>query len=285
MDRPAQEDWKEIMWKYCICAAHGAEIHEPVLFRGRPEESFSYARDLGYDGVELHLRDAADVDGDELRRQSDKCGVAVAAIATGLAKRVDGLSLVDDDETQRQAAINRVRGHLDLAAQFGCPVIIGSMRGNIPSPDRREWIMARLANALRQISEYIQEKDCYVLLEAINRYENNYLNTSAETMAFVEHIGSPKIHLLLDSYHMNIEERDNADAIRVAGARLGHFHISENTRLYPGHGQVDFTKILKALRDIKYAGWLGMEYLPKPNELEASRKGIEFARWVQKEFA
>jgi sugar phosphate isomerase/epimerase len=273
------------MWKYAFCAAHEAEIQEPVLFRGRPEESFAYARDLGYDGVELHVRDAAEVDADKLRLQSDQCGVGVAALATGLAKRVDGLSLVDGDETRRRAAIARVRGHLDLAAQFGCPVIIGSMRGNIPSPDRREWIMARLTDALRQLAEYISKKDCYVLLEAVNRYENNYLNTCAETIAFIERVGSPKIQLLLDAYHMNIEECDNAAAIRTAGARLGHFHISENTRRYPGDGQMDFTKILKALREIKYAGWLSMEYLPKPNELEASRKGVEFAQWVRKEFA
>jgi sugar phosphate isomerase/epimerase len=122
------------------------------------------------------------------------------------------------------------------------------------------------------------------VLEAINRYENNYLNSSEETSAFVERIGSPKVQVLLDTYHMNIEERDNAVAIRTAGPRLRHFHISDNNRRYPRDGQIDFSKILKALQEIEYGGWLSMEYLPAPNELEAARRGADFARWVRETF-
>jgi sugar phosphate isomerase/epimerase len=252
------------------------------LFRGSYEDVFAYAKNLGFDGVEIHLRDAADVDGRMLKRQSEKYGVAVAAIASGLAKRIDGLSLVDKDESKRQEAIKRIKGHLDLAAEFGCPVVIGSMRDNIPSPDQREWILERLAEAMRQVSDYIENKNCSVAIEAINRYENNYLNTSAELAAFIDRVGAPKIGMLLDSFHMNIEETDNAEAIRAAGARLMHYHVAENTRWYPGQGQTDFSNILHALQEIHYSGWISMEYLPKPNELKAAQKGAEFVQMVKK---
>jgi len=272
------------MWRYCFCASEGASEREPVLFRGPYPDAFAFARELGYDGVEIHLRDAANLDAQLLRRQSERYGVAVAAIATGLARRVDGLSLVDPDDAGRRAAIDRVKGHVDLAAQFGCPVVIGSMRDNVPSPDRREWVLGRLADALRQLSDHIAGRDCFLVLEAINRYENNYLNTSAETTAFVQRVAAPGIRVLLDTFHMNIEERDNGEAIRTAGARLGHFHIGENTRWHPGQGQIDFTGILKALQAIRYSGWISMEYLPKPDEREAARKGADFARWARREF-
>jgi sugar phosphate isomerase/epimerase len=272
------------MWKYCFCASQGAALHEPVLFRGPLLDAFPYAKKLGYDGVEIHLRDAAEVDGEQLLHQSETHGIAIAAIATGLANRVDGLSLVDEDDARRRTAIERVKGHLDLAARFGCPVVIGSMRASIPSEDKRERVLDRLADALRQLSHYIVDKNCSLLLEAINRYENNYLNTSEETIQFVERVAAQKIYILLDSYHMNIEERDNEAAIYSTGKLLRHFHISENTRRHPGDGQIDFGKILSALKEIKYEGWLSMEYLPKPNELEATRKGADFARWARTEF-
>jgi sugar phosphate isomerase/epimerase len=164
-------------------------------------------------------------------------------------------------------------------------VIIGSMRGNIDRPARRNVIVERLADALQEITAYAADKRCSVVLEAINRYENNYLNTAAETAAFVERIGSPKLGVLLDTFHMNIEESNNHAAIRAAGARLKHFHIGENTRWYPGHGQIDFRAILQTLRDIGYVGWISMEYLPQPNEIEAARQGARFAGWARKAFA
>ena len=116
------------MLNYAICASEGAALHEPVLFRGSYTDAFAYAGGLGYKGLEIHLRDAAAADAGALAQASAATGVRVAAVATGLAKRVDGLSLIDDDKAGRRAAVQRLKGHLDLAARFGCTVIIGSMR-------------------------------------------------------------------------------------------------------------------------------------------------------------
>lgn len=264
------------MLKYSICASYGAALHEPVLYRKDYNHVFAYAKELGYDGVEIHLRDAGDVNAEVLRQESEKSGVKVAAIATGLAQRIDGLSLIDNVGQKRQEAIARIRGHLDLASQFGCPVIIGSMRANIPHPEKREECLERLADSLQMLAGYIENKNCTIVLEAINRYENNYLNTAEETACFIDKINSQKVKMLLDTFHMNIEECNMLKAIQDYHNYVGHIHFADNTRWYPGHGQIDFFAILNVLENVRYKGWISMEYLPLPNELEAGKAGAVF---------
>lgn len=267
--------------KACLCASKGAAQTEPVLYRGEYEGLFKHAKSLGFDGVEIHLREAADVDAEQLLRESERSGVALAAIATGLAKRIDGLELVARDEAARLRAIRRLEEQIDLAHIFGCQIIIGSMRGNIPAEDGTGETRALLLRSMRHLADYIQNKNCGIVFEAINRYENNYLNTAGETADFVQELGSPKVKVLLDTFHMGIEEKDPAAAIRAIGKHLGHIHLADNTRSYPGSGVTNFSAILRALRDIDYEGWLSFEYLPLPDEDTAARRGLEYIRHLR----
>ena len=273
------------MFQYSVCASEGAALHEPVLFRGSYPDAFAYAKSFGFTGIEIHLRDASCIDHDALRRSSEETGVRIAAIATGLAKRIDGLSLISDDPEMRKTAVERIKGHLDLAAEYGCPVVIGSMRDNIPSPALREQSLTRLEEAMRACLDYISGKSCSIVFEAINRYENNYFNTAAETLDFVDRIGSPQLKVLLDTFHMNIEEQNMADAIRLLGDKLGHIHFADNTRHYPGHGTIDYASVLRALRQIDYRGLVSMEYLPLPDEATATRVGFDYIRALEQAVA
>lgn len=269
-------------FKYAICASKGAGIQEPVLFRGEYMDALIFARNVGAQGIEIHLRDACDVNGEELLEQSRKQNIKIAGIATGLAKRIDGLSLVADCRLDRDAAIERVKGHLDLAHKFGCPVIIGSMRSNIPSPEADNEYRRRLKESVRILADYIEGKNCSIIFEAINRYENNYLNTAEETAEFIHGIGSGKVNMLLDLFHMNIEETNTSSALRKYRDIIGHIHIADSNRHYPGGGQMDFEGIMKTLKEIRYEGWLSLEYLPIPEEREAALKGMEFITQVEK---
>ncbi len=263
--------------KCCLCASEGAALNEPVLYRGSYSKLFAHAKHLGFEGVEIHLRSADDVDAEALLQSSTETGVALCAIATGLAKRLDGLELVDSDEKRRGLAVQRILRQADLAHHFGCHIIIGSMRGNL-APGKAAETRARLQESMLEICDYIQDKNCTVVFEAINRYENNYLNTAAETAAFVMGLASPKVKVLLDTFHMNIEERCLALAIRETGGALGHIHLSDNTRLYPGSGSTNFSPVLRALQELEYQGWLSFEYLPLPDETAAAQRGLAFIR-------
>ena len=96
-------------------------------------------------------------------------------------------------------------------------------------------------------------------LEVLNRFEGYLLNTCAEAVQFVDQVGLPNVHVMLDTFHMNIEEDDMADAIRLAGKRLGHFHTGECNRRVPGKGRMPWREIGQALREIGYDGNVCME--------------------------
>jgi sugar phosphate isomerase/epimerase len=270
------------LFKYALCASPGAALHEPVLFRESFEKLFSGAKELGYDGVEIHLRDAADVDAEHLACLSEESGVMVAAIATGLAKRIDGLCLISPDEKERRRAIERLYGHIKLAEKFGCPVIIGSLRGNLPAGEAGSGAYKLLEASIKELVLYMKDRNCSIAFEAINRYENNYLNTAAETEKFLKQVGSEKVGMMLDTFHMNIEETDMYAALWEYRNSLIHVHLADNTRLFPGSGTIDFKALLRTLRQCGYGGWLSMEYLPGPDEETAAREGIEYMRRLEK---
>lgn len=270
------------MFRYALCASPGAAQNEPVLFRGNFDGLFSQAKELGYDGVEIHLRDAVEADAQQLTRLSEKTGVRIAAIATGLAKRIDGLTLINPDEKERRRAIARLEGHIDLAARFGCPIIIGSMRGNLPQGSGAQAAYRLLVSSVKELAAYIGDKNCSIAFEAINRYENNYLNTASETAAFLEEVDSKKAGMMLDTFHMNIEETDMCTALWEHRGTLLHVHIADNTRFFPGSGSIDFNAVLRTLRQCGYSGWLSMEYLPVPDENTAAAQGITRMKQIEK---
>jgi sugar phosphate isomerase/epimerase len=271
------------MFRYALCASPGAALHEPVLFRGGFDELFSRAKELGFDGVEIHLRDAAEVDAEKLEKLVSASGVKVAAIATGLAKRIDGLTLINPGQAERRRAIQRLQGHIDLAARFGCPLIIGSMRGNLPQEEAAAQNAYRLlAASIGELADYLRGKNCSIAFEAINRYENNYLNTASETAAFLEQVDSEKVGMMLDTFHMNIEETDMRAALWEHRDKLIHIHLADNTRLFPGSGAIDFKTVLRTLLQCGYGGWLSMEYLPLPDEETAALRGIHYMKEIEK---
>lgn len=96
-------------------------------------------------------------------------------------------------------------------------------------------------------------------MEVLNRFENHILNTAEEGVSFVTEVGQDNVKVMLDTFHMNIEETSIADAIRTAGSLLGHLHTGECNRMVPGKGRTPWREIGEALRDIQYDGAVVME--------------------------
>ena len=96
-------------------------------------------------------------------------------------------------------------------------------------------------------------------LELVNRFETNLLNTVEQGLAYIRDTGSDNVFLHLDTFHMNIEETDPAQAIRLAGDRLGYFHVGESNRGYPGSGTIDFERIFDALVAVGYTDFITFE--------------------------
>lgn len=139
----------------------------------------------------------------------------------------------------------------------------------------KEGDRARAVKNLKELSKTAEEYDVTLGMEVLNRYEGYILNTCDEAIDFVDEIGSSHVKIMLDTFHMNIEEDNIAAAIRKAGSRLGHLHLGEQNRMVPGKGCLPWGEIGQALRDIRYEGAAVME----PFVMKGGTIGKEIKVW------
>ena len=253
---------------------------QAATFKGDLETNLQHIANLGYDGVELAIRDPKMVDLDVLEQQTKKYGLSVPAIGTGQAWGEEGLSFTDSDASIRRLAIERIKSHISGAVRFGAIIIIGLIRGILkPGVDPQQaddW----LVTALRECCQAARPHNVRLALEPINRYETTLINTVAQGVGLIERVGYDNFGLLLDTFHMNIEEQDIQVSIRQCGAHIFHFHVADSNRWHPGAGHLDFQSILKTLFNSGYPGWVSGEFLPRPDAESAAREGITFLRRI-----
>jgi len=251
---------------------------QAATFKGDLETNLARIAALGYDGVELAIRDPRLVDRDDLQRLVRKYGLSVPAIGTGQAWGEEGISFTDPDLEVRRAAIERIKSHVPVSARFGAVIIIGLVRGILkPSIDPSQ-AMDWLVDALRECCEAACPHGIRLALEPINRYETTLINTAAQGLELIERVSADNFGLLLDTFHMNIEEPVIEESIRQCGERIFHFHVADSNRWYPGAGHLDFKSILSALFATGYSGWVSGEFLPKPDAETAARQNIAYLR-------
>ena len=250
----------------------------PLLLRCPPEDALALAAELAYDGVELHLRRPTDVDRVAVKRTASELGLGIPMIGTGMAVE-EGLTFSDPDPEVRRRAVLRIRDQMDLGQHLGAMAVIGSIKGKLGAdPEGRVSRLALVRACVEECVRAAEAADTVLLIEAINRYETDFLNTVTEAAAFVREIGSPHLKLLVDTFHMNIEEVDIAASLRQVGAMIGHVHLVDTNREAPGHGHLDIPAVLLALRDVHYQGYLSLECLPLPDPRQAAEDGIRTLR-------
>jgi sugar phosphate isomerase/epimerase len=263
-----------------VTAAPWALEGAPVLLQGDMCEQMKTAKAMGYDAVELHLRLPKDAPAAEMKALGKEVGIGIATVATGMSKLVDNLCFIDDDADVRRAAVERVKEFVDWSVCAQCGVVVGSMRGVIPDIHCREKYDNRFQECMSSVLAYAEQKDVPIYLEAINRYETNYLNTAKETLEYIKVFNSRHIYVHLDTFHMNIEESSLEKAICLCGDRLGYIHFADNNRHACGDGTLNFERIIAALKDISYIGYISVECLGRPDGLTAARRSIEHLKGI-----
>lgn len=242
----------------------------PFVCEGDPINGIAHASKLGYDGVELHFTDPSGVDADSIAAALSAHGMVLTAIGTGRAYVNEGLSISDPDENIRQKAVARLEDFLELGGRFGAKIIIGCMRGNVRTADELPAALTRLAQSMAHLDKVAGEKGVTIVFEPINRYENNFLCTMHEISDFIRSNKLQHTGMLVDTFHMNIEEGDLAKTIRDCAEEIHYIHLADSNRRYPGQGHTDFHTILRTLREIGYDGVLSAEVLPWPSKEEAA---------------
>ena len=213
----------------------------------------AHAAELGFDVLEICIEDPDLVHAEAIRTD------AVAYSVCG-AYGPDR-DFAAEDPALRENAFEYTRRLVELAAAVGSPHVCGPMysavgkaRGDDPAA---EW--RRSVDGLKRAAEAAEAHGVRLAVEPLNRYETDLVNTTEQGLALCAEIGSPAVGLLLDTYHLNIEEKSPADAIRLAGDRLFHFHACENDRGTPGTGHIEWAEVARALRDAGYEGQVVIE--------------------------
>lgn len=236
---------------------------------------------LGLDGVELTMGDPAELPVDVTMRQAASLGLTVCALGTGRAYTREGMSLVSRDPGVRRAAVERLRACVELAARFGALVVVSRIRGSSAEAGcgaGSHVLRERLCDSLGSCAEFAMGLGVPIGLEPLNRYETDLVNTVEEGLAVINDLGMPNVGLVLDTFHMNVEEPRLKDSVRKAAGRIFHVHVADSNGWAPGYGHIDFEEFVGALVEIRYDGFLSAQILPKPDQDTATRVAASFLK-------
>ncbi len=247
----------------------------PFVFWDGLPSACARSAELGFDAIEIFAPGPDTVDPDELRQLLTRHRLKLAAVGTGAGMVKHGLNLTDVDPETRNAAKDFIRRMIDFGGQHGAPAIIGSMQGKWGGGVSREAALDHLALALNELGSHAEQYGVPLVYEPLNRYETNLIKTISDGVAFLKTLSTGNVTLLADLFHMNIEERDLAAAIRSGAGWIGHVHFVDSNRQAAGLGHMDFGPIADALRETGYSGYLSAEAFPVPDSDTAAVRTIE----------
>jgi D-psicose/D-tagatose/L-ribulose 3-epimerase len=226
---------------------------------------FARMRAAGMDFCELLVPEDDEVDPAAAGRAAREAGLSIV-----LAARVNvDRDLASDNPASREAGVAYLRRCVDVAVACGADLVGGPLygtplvfAGRPPRPfdaAQRAERIERVVDGLRQGGAYAEQHGVRLAVEPLNRFETDFCNTGRQAVDLVQRVGSKAVGIMLDTFHMNMEENDIAEAIRYAAPQLMHFQANENHRGFLGTGHLDWPTICRTLFDIRYAGVITLE--------------------------
>lgn len=252
--------------------------------------------DLGYDGVEISLLDMTDERAAALRQSVADHGLEVTC-SDGLSAKTD---ISSADPEIRAVGLDYLRWAVETTAKIGSRGLAGVIYApwGVFDYANKTLRAERSAEAFAALDSHLEAHDVTLGIEAINRFETDLVNTAAEAVSMARASGSKRVGALLDTFHLNIEEKDVRSAIVDAGDKLVHFHVSDNDRGVPGSGHVPWAEVKSGLNTLNYDGWIVAEMFViagnpasmdlniwrdiEPEATDAARRALDF---MQRTFA
>ncbi len=212
----------------------------------------------GFDGVEIPLFEGDAAHYKTIAAELKKNGLGCTAV-TCIGPDANPIS---PDAAIRKAAVERHKWAIEMTATLGAELLAGPFHsplavfsGDPPTEDEKK----RCVEVLRQSAEIAKQHKVMLCIEYLNRFECYFLTTAAQAKELVQRVNHPSFKTMYDTFHANIEEKNAAQAIKALHPHFGHVHISESDRGVPGTGMVHWDESFKALREVKYDGWLVIE--------------------------
>jgi D-psicose/D-tagatose/L-ribulose 3-epimerase len=232
-----------------LWTAKVTEAHDPLL---------ADLKKVGYDGVEIPVFEGSSTEYKTLGGKLQSLGLGATAVTVMSPEA----SPISPDPKIRQAAVDRLKWVLDRCAEFNAEVLCGPLHsplgvfsGTGPTADERQ----RGIETFRKVADHAAAAKVTLAVEYLNRFENYFLTTAADTKQWVDAINHPACGLMWDTFHAHIEEKDSPAALEAVRERLVHVHLSENDRGTPGTGQVNWASTFATLKKIRYDRWLTIE--------------------------
>ncbi len=242
---------------------------------------FKRWKSAGYDFAELLVPEPGELDLATARRALADAGLGVVLAARVNMER----NLTSDEPAKRQAGQDYLGYCAETAQTLGASIVGGPLYGNplvfagraphvVPESlrqAREDWCV----RGLKVGAESAAKCGVRFAVEPLNRFETDILNTTRQGVALMKLVAHPAVGLVLDTFHMNMEDDDICTALRDAAAYMLHFQANENHRGYLGTGHIDWNPVVRTLADIGYTGTISLEPFRRTDE----RIGIPFAQW------
>ncbi len=249
-------------------------------FTNKSTSLFKTFKKWGFDTVEIPIEAPEHIDPAYVKAELDRNGLVCGSVCACLGPDRD---LRGTPEAQANS-MKYLMALIDQMVVLGCPSLIGPVYSAVgraeavePADYKKQW--ATVVKNLKKLSKYAESKGRQICMEPLNRFETDFINTADQALAMVKDVGSPALKLHLDTFHMNIEEKCQATAIKKAGKLLGHFHACGSDRGTPGNDHIDWAPIAAALKKIRYNGDVVIESFTKDVKVIAKAAAI----WRQME--
>lgn len=230
---------------------------------------FPKIKEMGYDVVEIPVEDPSLIDCDKVKDalvRNELEPVICAAFG-------ESRDLTHDDPSYHETSFKYIQECFAICNKLGAGFLAGPMYSAVGkarpvSPEQKKIEWERAVTNLRKVCHMSADLGLEIALEPLNRFESDLVNTAADVMKLINDINHPAAKVMLDGFHMNIEERDIEQAFRIVGEKLIHVQVSENYRGTPGTGQTRWDAYRRGLESIHYKGAVTIEsFTPDNREL------------------
>lgn len=259
---------------YQVATPDVAIADSVTAYQGSLEKSFSDLASLGYDGVELMTLNPSKLDWKQVKEEAEKNNLSVVLVCTGEIWGQLGLSYTNPKPELRNEAVERTKEIIDFASYLGANINIGRVRGQYCEELSKEETENFAIEAFREISDYALNKNVNIALESVTIMQTNFINTLAEAADMVDRVNRPNFKLMLDIFHLNLEEKDVIEAIKKYSSYNIHVHLADNNRRYPGHCGLDFEKVITTFKQCGYDGNFCTEIYQIPTQEDAAKGAI-----------
>lgn len=246
-------------------------------YHGDIRKSAEMLKSLGFDGMELTSADPKKIDWKAVKSAAEDNGLEIPMLCSGEVFGQEKLGLANPRPAERKAAMSRMKEMVDFASFLGSMLNVGRSRWYYEEGTERKETERIAEEAFIELSEYAAPRSVVIILEPITNHVCNFINSTREGLAWLKRIDRPNFKMMVDMYHMNIEDElpipeGIKEAVRLDALR--YVHLCDTNRKTPGYGHIDFKAVIDALKESGYKGFVSGEVANYPDQQTALKNFV-----------